>query len=47
MEQNMAETKTGPSEAMPALYELALEEVLEASRELAEFSCQAEARQAR
>jgi hypothetical protein len=37
MEQNMAETKTGPSEAMLALYELALEEVLEASRELAEL----------
>jgi hypothetical protein len=33
----MAETKTGPSEAMLLLYEHALGEVLEASRELAEL----------
>ena len=31
----MAETKTGPSEAMLVLYELGVAEVLEASRELA------------
>jgi hypothetical protein len=33
----MAETKTGPSEAMLVLYERALAEILEAARELAEL----------
>jgi hypothetical protein len=35
--KEMAETKTGPSEAMLMLYEHALAEVLEASRELAQL----------
>jgi len=33
----MAETKTGPSEAMLALYEHALTEILEAGNELADL----------
>jgi hypothetical protein len=35
--KDMAETKTGPSEAMLGLYEHALAEVLEASHELSEL----------